>query len=57
MFSSIKYVSLFAVVLALTMAPVGRGVEHEVTVGGPGIIAYNPQFVVCHALDMFCTRC
>ena len=43
---SINSFSLFVAVLALTMAPVGRGAELEVTVGGPGIIAYNPQFVV-----------
>ncbi|THH19492.1 hypothetical protein EUX98_g8768 [Antrodiella citrinella] len=43
---SIKAFSLLAGVLALSMAPVGRGVQHDVTVGGPGgIIQYNPQFV------------
>ncbi|KAH8102939.1 hypothetical protein BXZ70DRAFT_985935 [Cristinia sonorae] len=42
---SIKFVSVIAAVLALSMAPVGRGVEHQVTVGGPGILKYDPQFV------------
>ncbi|TCD70574.1 hypothetical protein EIP91_002604 [Steccherinum ochraceum] len=27
------------------MAPVARGAEHEVTVGGPGILKYDPQFL------------
>lgn len=46
---SIKLVSAFAAVLALSMAPVGRGVEHQVTVGGPGILAYDPQFLVSYS--------
>ena len=33
--------------------PVSRGAEHQVTVGGVGVLKYDPEFVVC----LFCCLC
>ncbi|KAI0792835.1 Cupredoxin, partial [Abortiporus biennis] len=35
-----------------TLLPVTRGAEHQVTVGGPGILQYNPQFVTADPGDV-----
>jgi hypothetical protein len=35
-----------AALVSLAVIPV-KGVDHQVTVGGTGIIAYNPNQVVC----------
>ncbi|EJF62640.1 hypothetical protein DICSQDRAFT_154474 [Dichomitus squalens LYAD-421 SS1] len=42
----LKLASLFALTALLGLAiPVSRGAEHQVTVGGVGIIQYDPEFV------------
>jgi hypothetical protein len=33
--------------VSLAVIPVARGADHQVTVGGVGIIQYNPNQVVC----------
>lgn len=37
---------LFALA-ALSVLPATYGAEHRVTVGGPGLLKYDPEFVVC----------
>jgi hypothetical protein len=32
--------------LFLTVIPVSRAVQHNVVVGGPGVLAFDPEFVV-----------
>ena len=37
-------------VVSLAAIPGTRGVDHQVVVGGPGTLAYNPSTVVCRRL-------
>ena len=38
--------SLAALAFSALVIPVARGAEHQVTVGGVGVIAYDPEFIV-----------
>ncbi|KAI0928003.1 hypothetical protein AcW1_005388 [Taiwanofungus camphoratus] len=46
----IKIAAAFALV-SLAAIPVARGAEYQVTVGGPGVLKYNPQFVTANPGD------
>ncbi len=42
----VAVVALFGLVI-----PVSRGAEHQVTVGGVGVLKYDPEFIVCTLID------
>lgn len=53
MFNILKTVFSFAPI-ALALLPLSHAAQIQVTVGGPGVLKYNPQFVVRIPLSISC---